>query len=180
MQTNVKNTFTDENLPCVSTQTRPSVYRHHTHTCFNTCARCAGINGDVLNVHTVFFIVSHTTHHNTQHNTTEHTTPHTAQTTQTTHHTHHAHTETERQTEKERDRERRQRRQDSRREKRETIHFQCVGAWPFFVDGVLFLVHLVCARIEPAKQCQVRLFFDFFVHLSQPRVCQYLRNNYFM
>ena len=52
--------FTDENTPSarVSTQTRPHMYVENvpvctgtTRTCFNTCARCAGIHGDVLNVH---------------------------------------------------------------------------------------------------------------------------------
>ena len=75
-----------------------------------------------------------------------HHTPHTPQLTTTTRPQHHTETETER-------------RPDKRREK---IHFQCGGAWPFFVDGVLFLVNPVCARLVLAKQCQVRFIFDFF------------------
>ena len=60
----------------------------------------------------------HTTH------TTHHTTPH-----------------------GDRDRGRRGRRKRRRQHKRrEKIHFKCGGAWPFFVDGVLFLVNPVCAR----------------------------------
>ena len=53
-------------------------------------------------------------------------------------------------TEKEdRDKERRgdEREEDkTTEERREKIHFQCGGAWPFFIDGVLFLVNSVCAR----------------------------------
>ena len=37
--------------PCVRSK-RPRVYRHHVHMFFNMCARGAGTNGDVLNVHT--------------------------------------------------------------------------------------------------------------------------------
>ena len=40
--------------PCVRSK-RPRVYRHHAHTCCNMCARGAGTNGDVLNVHTETF-----------------------------------------------------------------------------------------------------------------------------
>ena len=73
-----------------------------------------------------------------------------------THHTHHTETDRERETETEkedRDKERRgdEREREERREKREErrerererekIHFQCGGAWPFFIDGVLFLVN---------------------------------------
>ena len=56
----------------------------------------------------------------------------------------------DRETEKEdRDKERRgdEREEDKKIEgRREKIHFQCGGAWPFFIDGVLFLVNPVCAR----------------------------------
>ena len=45
--------------PCVRSK-RPRVYRHHAHTCGNTCARGAGTHGDVLNVHTVTFFISKT------------------------------------------------------------------------------------------------------------------------
>ena len=47
-----------------------------THTCVSTCARCAGVHGDVLNVHTGTFFMDmrvfsacHTAH-NTTHNIT--------------------------------------------------------------------------------------------------------------
>ena len=43
--------------PCVRSK-RPRVSRHHAHTCFNTCARGAGTNGEVLNVHTGTFFSS--------------------------------------------------------------------------------------------------------------------------
>ena len=45
--------------PCVRSK-RPRVYRHHAHTCWNTCARGAGANGEVLNVHTVTFFIGKT------------------------------------------------------------------------------------------------------------------------
>ena len=93
-----------------------------TRTCFNTCARGAGIHGDVLNVHTaallkpntVFFSVPQHTHTNTHTNTHIHT-PNTHHDHQQhhdhndTHHTTHStqhHTETERKRQRERDRER--------------------------------------------------------------------------
>ena len=50
---------------------------------------------------------------------------------------------------------RKRRRQDKSREKREKIHFQCGGAWPFFIGVVIF-------RLIPfAEQCQVKFIFDF-------------------
>ena len=45
--------------PCVRSK-RPRVYRHHAHMCFNMCARGAGRNGDVLNVHTETFFIKKT------------------------------------------------------------------------------------------------------------------------
>ena len=45
--------------PCVRSK-RPRVYWHHAHTCFNMCARAAGTNGDVLNVHTETFFIGKT------------------------------------------------------------------------------------------------------------------------
>ena len=58
--------------PCVHSKTSP-VYASTTRTCVSTCARGAGIHGDVLNVHTETFSAFHTTphrtHHNTRHNT---------------------------------------------------------------------------------------------------------------
>ena len=98
---------------------------------------------------------THTPHHNTKHNTKHNTTQHNTTQHDTTHHTTTT-TRPQHHTETERDRQRRQTEREERR-------FQCGGAWPFFVDGVLFLVNPVLRpRLEPAKQCQVRLFFDFF------------------
>ena len=37
--------------------------------------------------------------------------------------------------------------QHEREERRQKINFQCGGAWPFLVDGVLCLVHLVNHRV---------------------------------
>ena len=65
------------------------------------------------------------------------------------------HTETDRDRERQQweKRGRKRRRQDKRQEqreerrvKREKIHFQYGGAWPFFVDAVICLVNPVCAR----------------------------------
>ena len=49
--------------------------------------------------------------------------------------------------------------------KREKIHLQCGGAWPFLVDGVLGLVHPVsvkydCSLISFSAPWQVNSFFD--------------------
>ena len=112
-----------------------------------TCARCAGTHGDVLNVHTEFSAchTSHTTpQHTTQHTTTHHNTPQ-----QHDHNT----SRKQRQRETETDRERRRRQREEKREerrsdtRREKIHFQCGGAWPFLVDVVLCLVHPVNDRV---------------------------------
>ena len=47
-------------------------------------------------------------------------------------------------------------------ERTEKIHFQCGGAWPFFVDVVICLVKPVKRPIPwPAEQCQVRFILDF-------------------
>ena len=76
------------------------------------CGRGAGTYGDVLNGHTA----PHTTPHADTHR--EHAHTHTHMHSHTQHHTqHHKRDKTKR---------------------RETIPFQCGGAWPFFVDGVLF------------------------------------------
>ena len=69
------------------------------------------------------------------HNTAPHT-PHTTPRHKTQHHT-----ETGRDRQRQRQREKRgrkRRRQDKIREKREKIHFQCGGAWPFFIGVVIF------------------------------------------
>ena len=54
------------------------VHAGTTRTCVSTCARGAGIHGDVLNVHTGTFsacpTTPHRTHHNTRHNTQDTTT----------------------------------------------------------------------------------------------------------
>ena len=100
----------------------------------------------------MFFSVSHTTHHTTTHQNNTTTTPHGDR-----------HRERQRQRQRQRQRERekkktekedrdKERRGDGREEdktteeRREKIRFQCGGAWPFFFDGVLFLVNPVCAR----------------------------------
>ena len=135
------------------------------------CARGAGTHGDVLkrthgdvlSGHTVFVSVSHTTHH------TAHT-PHRTHT--TTQHNTTPHGDGQRQTETDRDRQRqrkktekedrdRERREDGRGEtrqekrrqkktrqdkRREKIHFQCGGAWPFLVGGVICLFNSVNDR----------------------------------
>ena len=65
---------------------------------------------------------AHTPQHKTQHNMTHHNSP------------------------QQHDRNNTRRQRHATEERGETIHFQCGGAWPFFVDGVLFLVNPVCAR----------------------------------
>ena len=124
--------FTDENTPSVrvSTQTRPHMYVQNvpvctgtTRTCFNTCARCAGIHGDVLNVHMGTCLSGHTGFFSVSHHTTTPHTPHRPHRPHTTprHKTQH-HTETDRDRQRQRQREKRgrkRRRQDKSREKRE-------------------------------------------------------------
>ena len=97
-----------------------------------TCARGAGIHG--------VFSVSHTTH--TTH-TTHHTTTHHNNTTTTPHGDRHRERDKERRGD---EREEDKRIEERKREEREKILFQCGGAWPFFIDGVLFLVSPICAR----------------------------------
>ena len=113
-----------------------------THTCFNMCARGAGTHGDVLNVHTgtcgvdtrVFQRVTHhtphTTHHTTHNNTTHNNTTHN----NTRHNTpqQHDHNTSRKQRQRERQRKKTETEKEKRREK---IHFQCGGAWLFFVDS---------------------------------------------
>ena len=142
--------FTDEKRYRVYVQSVPVCFRHHAHMCFNMCAWCRYTRGRFESAPGGFFLRAkprHTPHH-THNNTTQHTT-------QThTHHTNHAHqhatTHGDRDRDRDRDRERRQdgrgeTRQEKRRQKktrqdqrREKIHFQCGGAWPFFVDVVIF------------------------------------------
>ena len=140
--------FTDEKRPCARSK-RPRLYRApRAHMSKHVCAWCRLHTGTFRTytrrrvewTHGVFQRVTHhTPQHKTQHNTTTRP-PH----------------RTETETETDRDRERRQGQREKRRRKRrdktrqdkrrEKIHFQCGGAWPFFVDGVLFLVNSVCAR----------------------------------
>ena len=135
MQNKCQNTcFTDENTPSarLSTQTRLHMYVQNVPVCTGT-TRFEWTHG---------FFQRFTPHHNTAH------------TTQTTHHTRHKtqhHTETDRdrqrQTETETEGEEgteekttRQEQREERRVKREKIHFQCGGAWPFFIGVVICLV----------------------------------------
>ena len=118
--------------PSVCTfKTSPCVPAPRTHV--STCVRVVLVHTGTCGVDTrAFQCVTHHTPHNNhtqQHHTQQHHT-----TTQDT--THHNNTTTntsrkQRQTETERDRERRRRQKEKRREK---IHFQCGGAWLFFVD----------------------------------------------
>ena len=125
------------------------------------CARGAGTHGDVLNVHTgtcgvdtrVFSAchtphtthqTAHTPHHNTRHNIPQHTTTPRPQ--------HFTKTETDR--DRKRDRERRRRQKEKRREK---IHFQCGGAWLFFVD--LNTVNYDSSFISFSASWRVNSFF---------------------
>ena len=132
--------------PCVDSK-RPRVYVQNvpmctgtTRTCFNTCARGAGIHGDVLNVHTEAFLKPHTgffprffnvpqhtnthtqTHTHTKHTPRPPTTPRPQQP-HTTQHTPHnitrrqrKKTEKERQRKRDRERETEKERQDKTRE----------------------------------------------------------------
>ena len=88
-----------ENAPGLYIQNVP-VCRHHAHVCFNTCARGAGIHGDVLNVHTGTFLDGHTGFFSVSH----------------THQTQHQRNVTRRRTEREREKRQRKRREKRRRE----------------------------------------------------------------
>ena len=177
----LKNTrLTTTPLPSPST-----VYTFKTSPCMpaprahveNTRTRGAGTHG-------VFQRVTHHTHH-TAHTThhTPHTTPQPTITTRPPHHTEtdrERDRQRERQTERERDRDRKRKRKKTEKEdrerrqrQREEIHFQCGGAWPFLVDGVLCLVHPVsdpgcsmlnrvkydCSLISFSASWQVNSFF---------------------
>ena len=161
-----KNTcFTDENTPSprVSTQTRPHMYVQNvavctgtTRTCFNTCARNAGIHGDVLNVHTeAFFLKSKrvfqrfTPHHNTAHTTQ--TTHHTTTQDTTPHGDRQRQTETEKEDryrgrrgdEREDDKTRAERREKSEEREDSFSVWWCTAVFYWCSD---FLVSSVCAR----------------------------------
>ena len=128
--------------PCVRSKRRHA-FGHHAHMCFNMCAWCRYTRGHFESTHGGFFYACQAAPHTTPHKTH-------------THHTNHAHQhetthgDTDRDRDRDRDRERRENgrwetRQEKRRQKktrqdkrREKIHFQCGGAWPFFVDVVIF------------------------------------------
>ena len=104
--------------------------------CRHTRGRFERTYGDVFEW-THGFFQRFTPHHNTAH------------TTQTTHHTTTQdttpHGDRQRQTETETEGEEgtkekttRQEQREERRVKREKIHFQCGGAWPFFIGVVIF------------------------------------------
>ena len=130
--------FTDKNTPSARVpNTRPHMYVENvpvctgtTRTCFNTCAHCAGIHGDVFNVHMGTCLSGHTGFFSVSHHTTTPHRPHTTPRHKTQHHT---------ETDRDRDRGRRgdekedDKTRAERRVKRGKILFQCGGAWPFFV-----------------------------------------------
>ena len=102
--------------------------------CRHTRGRFERTHGDVLYGHGVFQRFRPHTTQTTHHTTTQDTTPH---------------------GDRQRQRDNRGRRGDEReedrtrdksRKKREKIHFQYGGAWPFFVGAVICLVNPVCAR----------------------------------
>ena len=104
--------------PCIHSKRRP-VCRYHAHM-LKTHVR-------VVPAYTGVFSVSHTTHHThpTHHKPTTTTTPH---------------GDRHRERQKQGD-EREEDREDKTTEERTVkIHFQCGGAWPFFVGVVICLV----------------------------------------
>ena len=120
-------------FPCVHSK-RPRVCVQNvpvctgtTRTCFNTCARGAGIHGDVLNVHTGTFLKPNTDFSKFLHRLSTHRNTHTKHTTQ--HNTQH-HTETDRERETRQDKtrqddrgetEKERQRREERREKRDKM-----------------------------------------------------------
>ena len=150
----IKNTcFTDEKRHRVYVQNVP-VCTGTTRTHVSTCVRVVPVHTGTFWTYTRGrvewthggFSVPHTTHtHINTHNTTQHNTL------RPQHHTtteRDRERETETETDRDRDRERDRDRQRQREQRREKIHFQCGGAWPFFffVDVVICLVNPVCAR----------------------------------
>ena len=145
--------------PVCPLNTRPHMYVENvpvctgtTRTCFNTCARCAGIHGDVFNVHMGTCLSGHTGFFSAFHTTPQHRTHH------TDHTPHHdtRHNTTRRQTETDRDRDRGRRgdeREDDktraeRREKSEEREdsfsvWWCMAVFYWCSD---FPVNYVCAR----------------------------------
>ena len=147
--------------PCVPAP-RAHMFQHVCAWCQYTRGRFERTHGDVLSGHTGFSRC-HPTH--TQHNThthTPHRTPHrTHATTQLNNTTTTPRGESDRDRQRQRKKTATERRKDGRGEtreekrrqkktrqdkRRETIHFQCGGAWPFFVGVVIFLVHSVNER----------------------------------
>ena len=119
----------------------------------STCVRFGRTHGDVFEWTKGGFrrVTPHTKPQDTPQDRTQHKTPQTP------------HEDRDRETE----RERRQRktREDKRREEgRETIHFQCGGAWPFSVDGVLCLVNSVNERdLSLLNSVKYDFLFDYFL-----------------
>ena len=139
-----------KNVPVCTFKTSPCVPAPRAHMLKHVCAWCRykrgrfeRSHGDKLSGHMVFSRchtphTAHRTHANTHNATQQHnnttTTPHRDR-------------DRDRQRHKEdRDRERREDGRGERQEKekteedkrREKIHFQCGGAWPFFVGVVIF------------------------------------------
>ena len=146
----------------VSTQTRPHMYVENvpvctgtTHTCFNTCARCAGIHGDVLNVHMGTCLSGHTgffqrftPHHNTAH------------TTQTTHHTTTQdttpHGDRQRQTETETDETKEKKTKQEKREERNSFSvWWCMAVFSLMQCFVLFV-----PSTPDSSACQTSVRYD--------------------
>ena len=100
--------------------------------------------------------------------------------THTTHHTHHNppqqhdHNTTRRQRQRkktETEREEETIGEKTRQEKREKIHFQCGGAGPFLVDGMLCFVYSGCARVFTLrKSVKYDCSLILSVHLGRSRV----------
>ena len=160
-KTHVKNTcFTDENTPppvCPLKHVPMCTFK--TSTCVPAPRAHVSTRVRVVPAYTgrferthggVFFFKKKNPHGFFQRFTPHHNTAHT---TQTTHHTTTQdttpHGDRQRQTETEKeDRDRgrrgderedaRQEQREERRVKREKIHFQCGGAWPFFIGVVIF------------------------------------------
>ena len=109
---------------------------------------------------------THTPHHNTQHKT-QHTTQHNTTLHDTTQHNTTQHNMTQYTTLQQHDHtphgDRETQTKKTEREKREDSFFSVVVHDRSSLMECFFLVNTVLRpRLEPAKQCQVRLFFDFF------------------
>ena len=144
--------------PVCPLNTRPHMYVENvpvctgtTRTCFNTCARCAGIHGDVLNVHMGTCLSGHTGFFSVSHHTTTPHTPHRPHRPHTTprHKTQH-HTETDRdrqrQTETETEGEEGTKEKTTRQEQREEGRVKREKSMAVFYWCSDFPVNSVCAR----------------------------------